>query len=367
MAWGVGSTPLCASLQACSSAQENGTTHIALLGQIVIRRAVDEVTWPGRPALQARLADADVVFANLESVVDGPRPGTPTRALLTLHAAKASALRTLSALHVNLLGTANNHAFDLGSDGIRNTLEALRRAGIPTAGTGEKLSVAAAPAYVATSGRQTAVVAFATGMLRPGAAAGPDHIGVNELRRHADGRPHEEDRQRILCAIRAAAKRADVVIACHHNHDRGPGHEAVPDWQRDFAHQCIDAGAAVFAGHGVPVLQGIEIYRAAPLFFGLGNFMFQVAKPVGAYEEGTWEGVMALCAFKNRWCEHVRLIPVVLNEVACDGSVEAGDRGLPTLASPSQADAILARIGARCAAFGTSVSLLSHEGIVTID
>ncbi|MGI4858563.1 MAG: CapA family protein, partial [Janthinobacterium lividum] len=80
-----------------------------------------------------------MVFANLESVVDAPRPGAPTRAPLTLHAAAPSALRTLASLPVNLLGTANNHAFDLGGAGIRNTLDALRHAGVASAGTGEDL------------------------------------------------------------------------------------------------------------------------------------------------------------------------------------------------------------------------------------
>lgn len=367
VAWGVGSTALCASLPGCSAAPENGTAKVALLGQIVIRQAVDETLWPGYPALQAVLADADVVFANLESVVDGPRPGTLTRAPLTLHAARPSMSRTLAALRVNLLGTANNHAFDLGSDGIRNTLEALRHAGIATAGTGENDGFAAAPAYVTTQGGTTAVVAFATGMLRPGAAAGPGHIGVNALRRHPDGHLALEDRERILRAIREAAGRSDIVIASHHNHDRGPGHEAVPDWQRDFARQCIDAGAAVFAGHGVPVVQGIEIHRAAPILHGLGNFMFQVAKPVGAYEEGTWEGVVALCVFRNRRCVRVRLVPIVLNEIDREGGVDAAYRGLPALAGPGRASAILSRLHARCAALGTPISLFSNEATMAID
>jgi len=348
-----------------SSACKSPFSSIALLGQVVIRKAVDFSVWSGHEALQNRLAKADGVFANLESLINVPRAGTLTRAQLTLHAADPSALATLAYLRINLLGTANNHAFDLHTDGILNTIEALSAAGISFAGIGKNRTEAAAPAFAPTGHTTTAVVAFATGMLRPGAAAGEGNIGVNELRRQANGLAEPDDVKRILGAIRQAKTRADVVIACHHNHDRGPGSDAVPEWQRTLAYQCVDEGATVFASHGVPVLQGVEIYREAPLFFGLGNFMFQVAKPLGAYEEGAWNGVIALCAFENRQCRQVRLLPIVLNETAADGSAESSKRGLPTLASPSQARVILDDLQRRNSAFGTKMTMLNGEGIIT--
>jgi poly-gamma-glutamate capsule biosynthesis protein CapA/YwtB (metallophosphatase superfamily) len=39
-------------------------------------------------------------------------------------------------------------------------------------------------------------------------------------------------------------------------------------WQRIFAKRCAEAGASVFVGHGAPLLQGVEIHRGAPLFYG---------------------------------------------------------------------------------------------------
>jgi poly-gamma-glutamate synthesis protein (capsule biosynthesis protein) len=337
---------------------------IALLGQVVIRKAVDLSVWLGHEALQNRLANADVVFANMESIINVPRAGTLTRAALTLHAADPSALRTLVYLRIQLLGTANNHAFDLHTDGILNTIEALSAARIPFAGTGRNSVMAAAPAYAFTGATTIAVVAFATGMLRPGAVAGDGNIGVNALRRQANGLAEPDDVKRILGAIHEAKTRADVVIACHHNHDRGSGSDAVPEWQRMLAYQCVDAGATVFASHGVPVLQGVEIYRGVPLFFGLGNFMFQVAKPPGAYEDGAWDGVIALCAFENRRCREVRLLPIVLNETAADGSGEASKRGLPTLATSRQARRILGNLQEKSAVLGTTITMSHGEGVI---
>ena len=369
MAYGLGQPTFC-SLSARASGKrtierKSPPSSIALLGQVVIRKAVDFSVWPGHKALQMHLVEADGVFANLESLIDAPRAGTLTREQLTLHAADPSALQTLAYLRINLLGTANNHAFDLHTDGILNTSDALSGAAIPFAGIGKNVALASAPAYAATGKTTTAAVAFATGMLRPGAAAGHASIGVSALRRQANGRADPDDVARILTAIRAATMHADVVIACHHNHDRGPGSEAVPQWQRTLAHQCVDAGATVFVSHGVPVLQGVELYGGAPLFFGLGNFMFQVAKPEGAYEKGAWNGVIALCAFENRRCRKIRLLPIVLNEMAADGSMDVTRRGLPRFASASQAADILDDLQQRSVPFGTRIVVTGGEGIIT--
>jgi poly-gamma-glutamate synthesis protein (capsule biosynthesis protein) len=43
----------------------------------------------------------------------------------------------------------------------------------------------------------------------------------------------------------------------------------------EFARNCIDHGAHAVVGHGPHILRGIEIYRKRPIFYSLGNFIFQ--------------------------------------------------------------------------------------------
>ncbi len=45
-----------------------------------------------------------------------------------------------------------------------------------------------------------------------------------------------------------------------------------------FAHEAIDAGADLVVGHGSHTVLGIEIYRGRPIFYGLGNFFFQMKR-----------------------------------------------------------------------------------------
>ena len=47
------------------------------------------------------------------------------------------------------------------------------------------------------------------------------------------------------------------------------------DFCRDFAKLCINAGASAYIGHGPHIWRGIEIYKDKPVFYSLGDFIFQ--------------------------------------------------------------------------------------------
>lgn len=331
--------------------------RVTLLGQALIEHVVDDAAWPGRRALQARLRLSDVCFTNLETVIRGARAGAPTRDSLTVHAGEPGILRVLDDMGVNLVATANNHAFDLGSGGILDTADALKRQGLVFAGSGANLAAAAAPGYRKTPAGAVALVAFATGKVREGGAATPNRPGVNELRRGPNGQPVEEDLARVLAAITKARSTAQVVIAYQHNHDWEPAIVDVPAWQRDLARRCVDAGAAAFVGHGAPLLQGGEIYKGAPLLYGLGNFIFQTEKPQGAYPPSAWSSVFAECVFDGGRLVDLRFEPIVLNEMGRGGPTDMETRGFPQLARGTERQAILDGLADRSAALGPSLQL----------
>lgn len=330
---------------------------VAFLGQALIEHAVAGDAWPGRPALRARLRRNDVCFTNLETVIRGARAGAPTRESLTVHSGAPEVLGVLDDLGVNLVATANNHAFDLGGGGILDTAEAVSRKGLAYAGSGPNLAAAAAPGFRKTQAGQVALVAFATGKVREGGAATLDRPGVNELRRASSGEPLAEDLARVLGAIAEARKTSQVVIAYQHNHDWEPAMEDVPAWQRDLARRCVDAGAAAFVGHGAPVLQGGEIYRGAPLLYGLGNFIFQTEKPPGAYPPSAWTSVFAECVFEAGRVKSLRFEPIVLNEIGRGGPTDMETRGLPRLANTGERKAVLDGFAAASAKLGASLRL----------
>jgi hypothetical protein len=66
----------------------------------------------------------------------------------------------------------------------------------------------------------------------------------------------------------------------------------VDPWRQQLARGFIDQGAAMFVSHGVPYVSAIEIYKNAPIFYGLGNFIFQSLAPQGFWGEGSYDGIV---------------------------------------------------------------------------
>jgi poly-gamma-glutamate synthesis protein (capsule biosynthesis protein) len=357
------------------SAQPAGIT-IVLTGQSMLRSDL-RTTKPPAVAAIAAMLKGDVVFTNLEAAI--AEPGQTTRegrGFLT----PPEALDALTAMGFNLLALSGNHAFDLKETGIRNTLRETERRKIARAGTGNTLAEAATPAYLKTSKGTVALIASASGLIAPGASATAERPGVNQLRVLAGDRdnnatedlpgsspntPHEDDSRRILQSIRDARQRADLVIVYQHNHvfanrsfstlftEGMPERLAPNPWLVKWTHDEIDAGADVVVMHGAPLLHGVEIYRGRPIFYDLGNFIYNVPPTLTYIDEPmAWESVVATVQFQQRSLASISLRPVVLNTIG-DGQPDVHDeyasneflhtRGLPAPASGARAGYILQR------------------------
>ena len=62
-----------------------------------------------------------------------------------------------------------------------------------------------------------------------------------------------------------------LIVGLHWGREYQPS----PDkWQVDFAHQLVDAGADIIAGSHPHVFQDYETYQDRPIYYSLGNFIF---------------------------------------------------------------------------------------------
>ena len=88
--------------------------------------------------------------------------------------------------------------------------------------------------------------------------------------------PNSKDMARMEQQIQEACRQADYVLVSIHSHQNAGGQPTEPaEFLVEFAHRCIDAGADAILGHGPHELRGIEIYKGKPIFYSLGNFIFQ--------------------------------------------------------------------------------------------
>ena len=256
---------------------------ITLTGQSMIRSDI-RAHAPSAVPVIASLLKGDVAFTNFEATILDERKGQSRKDGRFL--SPPEALETLKAVGFNLLSLSNNHSFDLKVPGIQNTLEQVSRLNLAHAGIGNTIDEAVGAGYLKTPKGTVALVSMASGLVAEGGSATATRPGVNELRVEGN-KPNEEDSQRILQSIREARKKADLVIVYEHNHvfDKPfrtimlyelPERLAPPDWLKKWTHAEVDAGADIIVMHGAPLLHGVEIYHGRPIFFDLGNFIFQV-------------------------------------------------------------------------------------------
>ena len=88
--------------------------------------------------------------------------------------------------------------------------------------------------------------------------------------------PNPIDVKRTVDAIREAKMTCEAVLVMVHSHEiRKDNDEEADYFLEEFAHACIDAGASAVIGGGTHQLKGIELYHDCPIFYCLGNFIFE--------------------------------------------------------------------------------------------
>jgi poly-gamma-glutamate synthesis protein (capsule biosynthesis protein) len=372
---------------------QSAPIKIVLTGQSMIRSDIRVYT-PSAVPTMAPLLQGDVVFTNFEATVAEKGQPNQTAPREGNSLAPPEAMDALKDMGFNLLSLANNHSWDLRVPGIQNTIEEANRRNLAHAGTGNSLDQAAEPAYLRTPKGTIALVAMASGLVRPGASATPSRPGENELRVEAGNKPNEEDARRILQSIRDAARRADLVVVYQHNHvydepfatifaEELPDRLVPPDWIKNWAHAEIEAGANIVVMHGAPVVQGAEIYRGQLILYDLGNFIFNLplTEATTLLEPMVWESVVASVQFQGKSLRSVSFRPIFLNLMG-QGQVDTQDdhpyslpefprpfiatRGLPKPATGEQARYILERLAASSRPFGTDVDVKGEVAEITL-
>ena len=153
---------------------------------------------------------------------------------------------------------ANNHSFDFGMTGRRNTLQNLKRVGIEVAGL-RKL------AEGVIFERKEAKIAYI------GFAASCTKV-LNML-----------DKAEIDSLVIKYKKKSDILVVSFHGGAEGTAYQHVPRKTEyyvgeergnvyEFAHHCIDLGADIVIGHGPHVPRGMELYKGHLIAYSLGNF-----------------------------------------------------------------------------------------------
>jgi poly-gamma-glutamate capsule biosynthesis protein CapA/YwtB (metallophosphatase superfamily) len=314
-----------------------GVVTIAAVGDIVMGSTPDLPRDGGRSFFDGVETDlaADVVLGNLEGTLSRggqSKCGAASTNCFSFQTPPSYA-RHLRDAGFNVLNLANNHAFDYGPVGLRQTVAALDEVGVAHTGTRGTIAVHDVGAI------RVAVVGFAS------------YPWANSL----------TDMAVVKREVRRADRIADVVVATAHMGAEGVAHQHVQRRTETylgenrgnpmrFARAAIDAGADLVVGHGSHVLRGMEWYRGRLIAYSLGNFagygVFSLGGPLSV------SGILRVTLAGNGRYEAGVLVPTRLV-----------GRGTPALDPAEQAHGLVRRLSK--ADFGRRGVRVSRSGALS--
>jgi poly-gamma-glutamate synthesis protein (capsule biosynthesis protein) len=240
------------------------------------------------------IESADIAIANFEN----PAPNVfRYHTSGTTFSADPKLIAGLATAGIDWVGIANNHIRDAGGDGILQTIANLRKHGIVSSGAGKDLAAARRPAVLEAGGVKVAFLAYDT--IRRDAGAGANRAGS--------------------ALMSAAALRADVKAA------RAAGAQVVivfPHWgteydptpfagQQSLARAAIDAGADLVIGNHAHWAGAVEVYKGRPIWYALGNFVFDQTWSIP-----TMEGITLELTFRGPTLVQARMRPHIILDKA---------------------------------------------------
>ena len=232
--------------------------------QVIERRGADHLFSPG---VDSVLCSAQVVVGNLEC------PATKIEAPVFkrfIFRGEPEWLQTLHRHGFTHLNLANNHSIDQGREGLMDTRRNIQRAGMVPIGAGATMNEAVQPVLLAESPRRVYLVPSLRLALENYAYL-PDQPCVSQ-------EPMDSLLERVRMLKRADST-AIVIVSLHW----GGEHTLQPvPRQRVEAHQLIMAGADVIVCHHTHTLQTIEEFRGKKIYYSIGNFIFDQAKPLNS-------------------------------------------------------------------------------------
>ena len=378
--------------------EEPGDLVVTAVGDMIFNEPISQLEAPERAGLLRLMQEADVAYGNMEfSLNDRPELQRPFYNFRAPRDFRWELART----GINLVSLANNHALDFGPEGLKESLKALDHSNITYAGAGTTLAEAHAPGRLELAGHKTRVALLAymrywTAKYRSKDASGPSLSTIDPavILAVRDGKvekvegPLESDVQTMEDDILLARRRNDLLLVSLHNHDvthhRAYGiQDTTPPNEEIMYHRAIEAGADLVLGTGPHVLRGLELYKGRPIFYSLGDFIYQYRTPeripvdlihqrdiemprpqnVSVFDlresQEVLESVMVRMTLNQGKLKRIQLLPVTIDD-------EGPLYGVPRLASTKRGAEILALMQKLSAPYGTKITIKGWYGEVQL-
>jgi poly-gamma-glutamate synthesis protein (capsule biosynthesis protein) len=198
----------------------------------------------------------DLNITDLEcplTISEAPRPKSGP-----YQKAHPDCIGVLKFAEIDVAVMANNHIMDYNAQGANDTVELCKSNNISTVGIGKNPEDAAAPFSSTIKGKRVAVLNFADNEFIAASDKSFMCNPVNPTKMYYD--------------ISDARRHHDYVIVIVH---AGNEFYELPSPQTKRLYRyLIDIGADAVISHHTHAFSGYEIYNSRPIFYGLGNFIY---------------------------------------------------------------------------------------------
>jgi hypothetical protein len=245
-------------------------------------------------AFRHLIKSADIAAANFEN----PAPDKPRfHASGTSFSADPRYIDGLAAAGIDYLSLANNHIKDAGGAGLLQTIRNVRKRGIAVSGAGANRAAARKPAILVAGGTKVAILGY-------DAIAGGYHATATRV--GSAGLSAKAVKTDVAAARKAGA---DLVIVYPH---WGTEYDPTPFAnQQKLAEMIIDNGADMVIGNHAHWAGAMEVYKGKPIWYALGNFVFDQT-----WSEPTMEGITLELTFRGAELVQVRMRPHIILDKA---------------------------------------------------
>ena len=276
------------------------------------------------------LRGADLAIANLEGPITAR--GARVKGKKFTFRVPPERARMIAEAGIDALALANNHSMDFGPVGLRDSMAALRTAGLAYAGAGEDIAEARRPAVLDVHGTRVALLSY--NWTNPSSYNAADAWAGRKAapgRKAARGRParagNAAGNPEWMAADVAKARATCPVVIVMIHWGREKSH-ALRAYQRPHARRAIEAGAALVIGHHPHVAQGIERVGDGVVCYSIGDGVF------GGSDHRTNDSLVLRAGFGPGGLQHVEVMALHTNlrAIGFTPAIRRGDDAKPTLA-----------------------------------
>ena len=263
------------SVSACHAdiLDNDSTLTVVLTGDILLDRGVRRVIEHHgvghlfSDGVDSVFQSAQVVVGNLECPATKIQAPVFKRYIFRAEPEWLDTLRQHGITHLNL---ANNHSIDQGREGLLDTRQNILAAGMVPIGAGANMAEASEPVLLAEQPRKVWLV--------PSLRLALENYAYLTDKPCVSQEPMDSLLSRVH-RLRQQDSTAVIIVSLHW----GAEHKLEPvPRQRHDAHMLIKTGADLLVCHHTHTLQTIEDYSGHPIYYSVGNFIFDQPSPLNS-------------------------------------------------------------------------------------